>query len=196
MGEVRKPSAETEAMAPKKRAPRNPEARRQQIVNAAADLISREGSGKITHRKVAERAGVPLGSTTQYFKSIDELRHAGLAELAERIESEYDDVFRIVSQREWSNETLADAIYEYLSDTKRAQADAVLYAAAIEDPAVRDVTRRPFMSFLEKCEPLMDRQRAEILCTFTEGALIDSCFRDTPLDRATIGKAIDLILGD
>ena len=36
------------------------------------------------NRRVAEEAGVPLGSTTQYFKSIDELRREGykLASLA------------------------------------------------------------------------------------------------------------------
>ena len=75
---------------PRKRAPRNPAARRQEIIDAAADLISREGTARVTNRRVAERAGVPLGSTTQYFKSIDELRRAGLAELSRRIEREYD----------------------------------------------------------------------------------------------------------
>ena len=59
---------------PKKRAPRDPAGRRQAIIDAAANLIAREGSSKITNRRVAEEAGVPLGSTTQYFKSIDELR--------------------------------------------------------------------------------------------------------------------------
>ena len=69
---------------PKKRAPRDPAGRRQAIIDAAANLIAREGSSKITNRRVAEEAGVPLGSTTQYFKSIDELRREGykLASLA------------------------------------------------------------------------------------------------------------------
>ena len=57
---------------PKKRAPRDPAGRRQAIIDAAANLIAREGSSKITNRRVAEEAGVPLGSTTQYFKSIDD----------------------------------------------------------------------------------------------------------------------------
>lgn len=41
---------------------------------AAARAIARErGIAAVTHRTVAERAGVPLGSTTYYFTSIDDL---------------------------------------------------------------------------------------------------------------------------
>lgn len=48
-------------------------ARREQLLRAAADLLAEGGVKAVTHRSVAERAGVPLASTTYYFKSIDEL---------------------------------------------------------------------------------------------------------------------------
>ena len=47
---------------PKKRAPRDPAGRRQAIIDAAANLIAREGSSKITNRRVAEEAGVRTSS--------------------------------------------------------------------------------------------------------------------------------------
>ncbi|OUO87558.1 hypothetical protein B5F40_13560 [Gordonibacter sp. An230] len=178
----------------RKRSPRNPAARKQKIVDAAADLISRMGSGRITHRKVAERAGVPLGSTTQYFKSIDELRHAGLAELARRIEREYDEVFLVVAQRSHGSDVLADAITEYLSNLERVNADAALYAGAIEDPEVRSIAKESFESFLERCEPYVDAVRAKILFAFMEGAVINSCFMGVPYDRETVREAVALIL--
>ena len=53
----------------KKRAPRDPAGRRQAIIGAAADLIAREGSSKVTNRRVAEEAGVPLGSTCLLYTS-------------------------------------------------------------------------------------------------------------------------------
>lgn len=178
----------------KKRAPRDPAGRRQAIIGAAADLIAREGSSKVTNRRVAEEAGVPLGSTTQYFKSIGELRREGLAEVARRIECEYDEAFRVTEQGIQNATALADFINEYLSDRQRVHADAALYAAAIEDPEVEDITRSAFESFLRRCEPFMDEQRAKILCAFMEGAIINSCFMGLPYDRETIQKAVSLIL--
>ena len=53
---------------------RDPEGRRRAIIDAAAELIVDSGASSLTHRAVAARAGVSLGSTTQYFSSLDELR--------------------------------------------------------------------------------------------------------------------------
>jgi DNA-binding transcriptional regulator YbjK len=48
-------------------------ARRRAIVVAAADLLLDGGPPAVTHRAVAQRAGVSLGSTTYYFADRDEL---------------------------------------------------------------------------------------------------------------------------
>lgn len=190
-----KPS-EAEKKPQKKRAPRDPAGRRQTIINAAADIIAREGSSKITNRRVAKEAGVPLGSTTQYFKSIDELRHEALAEVARRIDCEYDEVFAVTEQGSRNVEAIADFMNEYLSDPQRVRADAALYAAAIDDPQVEDITKRAFESFLDRCRLFMDEQQAKILFAFMEGAVINSCFVGVPYDRDTIRKAVSLILED
>ena len=47
--------------------------RRDSIINAAAEIAADEGFSAISHRSVARRAGVPLGSTTYYFGSLDDL---------------------------------------------------------------------------------------------------------------------------
>ena len=62
------------------------ERRRQALVEAAAELLVDGGFDSIRHRAVAERAGLPLSSTTYYFDSLDELvaaavEHHGRAEL-------------------------------------------------------------------------------------------------------------------
>lgn len=49
------------------------ERRRQALVEAAAALLTEGGFDAIRHRAVAERAGLPLASTTYYFDSLDEL---------------------------------------------------------------------------------------------------------------------------
>ena len=111
-----------------------------------------------------------------------------------RQECEYDEAFRVTEQGIQNATALADFINEYLSDRQRVHADAALYAAAIEDPEVEDITRSAFESFLRRCEPFMDEQRAKILCAFMEGAIINSCFMGLPYDRETIQKAVSLIL--
>jgi DNA-binding transcriptional regulator YbjK len=49
------------------------ERRRQALVEAASELLVEGGFDAVRHRSVAERAGLPLASTTYYFDSLDEL---------------------------------------------------------------------------------------------------------------------------
>ena len=63
------------------------ERRRRALVEAAAELLVEGGFDAVRHRAVAERAGLPLASTTYYFDSLDELiaaasEQSGRAELA------------------------------------------------------------------------------------------------------------------
>ncbi|AHI01929.1 TetR family transcriptional regulator [Kutzneria viridogrisea] len=61
------------------------ERRRQALVEAAAELLVEGGFEAVRHRAVAERAGLPLASTTYYFSSLDELVEAAM-ELHSRTE--------------------------------------------------------------------------------------------------------------
>jgi DNA-binding transcriptional regulator YbjK len=63
------------------------ERRRLALVEAAAALLADGGFDAVRHRAVAERAGLPLASTTYYFRSLDDLvmaavEHGARAELA------------------------------------------------------------------------------------------------------------------
>jgi DNA-binding transcriptional regulator YbjK len=49
------------------------ERRRQELVAAAAELLRSGGFDAVRHRAVAEKAGLPLASTTYYFGSLDDL---------------------------------------------------------------------------------------------------------------------------
>lgn len=63
------------------------ERRRRALIESAAELLEEGGFDAVRHRAVAERAGLPLASTTYYFDSLDALvtaavEHLGRAELA------------------------------------------------------------------------------------------------------------------
>lgn len=61
------------------------ERRRQELVTAAAELLRAGGFDAVRHRAVAEKAGLPLASTTYYFESLDDLVTAAV-ELTSREE--------------------------------------------------------------------------------------------------------------
>ncbi|MBN9621870.1 MAG: TetR family transcriptional regulator [Actinobacteria bacterium] len=79
-------------------APRELQARGQEkrraILEAVIAVVGREGSAAVTHRRVAEVAGVSLSATTYYFDSKQQLVGEGLkmlvAEEMARIESRLD----------------------------------------------------------------------------------------------------------
>jgi len=56
--------------------------RREQILDATLRVMGRSGREAVTHRAVAEEAGVPLGSTTYYFDSRDDLLGQALEHVA------------------------------------------------------------------------------------------------------------------
>lgn len=58
--------------------PANPE-RRNQILDAAIDILCDDGVGGLTHRQVDGRAGVPAGTTSNYFRTRQALLEATAA---------------------------------------------------------------------------------------------------------------------
>lgn len=70
------------------------ERRRTEILEAALRLIGRSGRGALTHRAVAEEAGVPLGATTYYFDSREDLLGQTLQHVAK------EEMTRFKAERE------------------------------------------------------------------------------------------------
>jgi DNA-binding transcriptional regulator YbjK len=54
------------------------------LASAAAALLAEGGLAAVSHRAVAERAGLPLAATTYYYRSRDELVTHAFARLVER----------------------------------------------------------------------------------------------------------------
>jgi TetR/AcrR family transcriptional regulator, regulator of biofilm formation and stress response len=104
-------------------------------------LIGERGTGAVTHRAVAERAGVPLSATTYWFASKEELLQETLLlaarEEVERLERLVLDLApRQLDVREWAR-AVAAALAEDL------EGDPVRHVAFIE--LVLEGTRRPWL---------------------------------------------------
>lgn len=58
--------------------------RRDAIVDATLAILESEGLEGVTHRRVADAAGVPLAATTYYFSSKEDLMQAAMGRLIDR----------------------------------------------------------------------------------------------------------------
>src|SRR5215471_2054704 len=74
--------------------------RREVILDAALGLIAERGTEQLTHRSVAEAAGVPLGSTTYYFASRDELVREAFRRYVVRVLDELRAMLRAAHPRD------------------------------------------------------------------------------------------------
>jgi DNA-binding transcriptional regulator YbjK len=87
-------------------------ARREAILRAAIELIGEQGPDALTHRAVADRAGLSLSATTYWFSSKDEIFREAVAlaagEEVERLERLVLELApRHVTPAEWARELSA-----------------------------------------------------------------------------------------
>jgi DNA-binding transcriptional regulator YbjK len=121
------------------------ERRHTALIEAAVRLLGRDGRQAVTHRAVAEEAGVPLGSTTYYFKSRDDLLAQALGHITDRVIEAVDETTERFTAAE-SAEELADALCEWLVEAvepgrNRYVAEYELWLEAARRPELRDTAR-------------------------------------------------------
>jgi TetR/AcrR family transcriptional regulator, regulator of biofilm formation and stress response len=118
--------------------------RREQILEAALRLIGREGREGITHRAVAQEAGVPLGSTTYYFDSRDDLLGQALEEVirrdTERIEGLREELSAAGSAERLAG-ILARELVAMVGDRSLFIGEYELWLEAARRPELRDSAR-------------------------------------------------------
>ena len=102
--------------------------RREAILEAALRVIGSRGREAVTHRAVAEEAGVPLGSTTYYFDSRDDLLAQALEHVATEAVARYERLAADLRSVKTAEE-LADGL---LSELVAAAEDRTAYIAEYE----------------------------------------------------------------
>ncbi|MEU4013682.1 TetR family transcriptional regulator [Microbacterium sp. NPDC028030] len=175
---------------------RNPEARRREIVAAASELIVEVGAEAVTHRKVAARAGVPLGATTQYFDTLDDLRGAAFRALADEVDARLDGVRQTLAERGDSPDVIAALVFESMDDHHAVQADRAVVTAAVHDPRLRDLARHLSDRLVELLTPTYGEDRARAAMIFIDGVMWNTQLRDDRLAQSFIESALARILGE
>jgi DNA-binding transcriptional regulator YbjK len=174
---------------------RNPEERRRRIIEAACELIPEVGVAGLTHRLVAARAGVPLGATTYYFRSLDELVEAALAAAAEVTTACLREWGEALAASRDVTATLVRLVADYLQDHVRMRTWNELYAAGGLRPELRPLARRWSDGLTELLAEHVDTTAARAAAVFIDGALLHALIHDRPIDGETLGRSLAAILG-
>jgi TetR/AcrR family transcriptional regulator, regulator of biofilm formation and stress response len=120
--------------------------RRTAILRATLRILGREGSAAITHRAVAEEAGVPIAATTYYFSSKEDLIREALHLHAEREAERVAEAMRTLGERPTTVEALADHLADFvdygLGKGRQALiAEYELLLQAARDPELESLSR-------------------------------------------------------
>lgn len=172
---------------------RDPEGRRRAIVAAAAELIIEPGA-TLTHRAVAARAGVSLGSTTQYFASLDELRELALQSLSDDIDAGLAEVEEQLLPLEGAPERLAREMRTFLMDRRAVRADLELLHAGLDDPRLRQLALRWTDRLTETLARHLDEAVAQAITLYLDGATLHAGLHDEPLSAETMASVFRALM--
>ncbi|MBF6209483.1 TetR family transcriptional regulator [Nocardia puris] len=173
-------------MANPARRKRDPEGRRALLIATAAELIVEVGADALTHRLVAARAGVPLGSTTQYFATLDDLRQAALHHLATDIDGGLARFRDALAAEGDPLAAVAEAVHAAVRDSKVLAADVAVTTAAMTDPELRALSLRWFDELVALLTPRIGARRAVAVAVYVDGATWHAVLHEEPLTLADI----------
>jgi DNA-binding transcriptional regulator YbjK len=180
------------------------ERRRHALVRAAAELLCEGGFEAVRHRAVADRAGIPLASTTYYFSSLVEtaveyLAAGEVAALRLRV--------RELPRRRRGAEAAADVLVDLLAaETSREQLISRYerYIACARHPGLCGVGRRLLQQRVDAVGEAMTRSgrraRPDMMTALlysVDGAVVSALVGDVggPREsvRATLVDVIDVL---
>ena len=115
--------------------------RREQILDAAITLLGEQGMRALTHRAVDATAGLPTGSTSNYFRTSDALLTGVVERFAERERANWDNLAATMAPTNRAEliETMAGYVHDGV--TRNRTLTLSRYAILIEAshrPALRD----------------------------------------------------------
>jgi DNA-binding transcriptional regulator YbjK len=161
------------------------ERRRAALVEAAAALLVEGGFDAVRHRAVAERAGLPLASTTYYFDSLDDLVTAAV-EHHSRMEL-HDGERRLeeLTTRSRGAQAQVELVLDMLLGPARADREADAEAVLLRYERLVATGRRPYL------RPLMRKLSVQF-----NGLLTEIFARSgTPVDATELERLVALVDG-
>jgi DNA-binding transcriptional regulator YbjK len=170
--------------------------RRIRILDAALDVLVEQGMAGMTHRQVAARADVPLGSVTYHFAGLAELRAQAFTRFVELQTAVFEALFDDVGTREEFVEVLVDLVHASPDRQRSAVLGFELHLAALRDPGLRVLAEAWTRSSQEVLARFVGAADAARLDALLEGMIMHALLATGPRSReaarAAVGKAVEL----
>ncbi|MEU7901033.1 TetR family transcriptional regulator [Nonomuraea sp. NPDC049152] len=151
------------------------QARRQEILRGAITLIAHQGVSAVTHRAVAEAAGVSAASTTYHFETLDDLLIAAFYEATGQLRAELAELTERAS-REGADVTEVCGDYAVTMVTDRREATLAcmeLALAAVRRPGLVPATAALFERLTDLIALYVDDRRdAATIAAAIQGLLL------------------------
>lgn len=156
--------------------------------------IAEVGVGNVTHRRIAAAAGVPLGSTTYYFPTLDDLVTAALREATESARAGLEAWAEELTVSRDLPATVVDLAGRYVADRDQALLEYEVYLAAARTPELRPVARLWIDGLRGICARFAGPDRGFALAALIDGALLQALVAGEPLDEAGLRAGVTGLL--
>ncbi|MEU8738078.1 TetR/AcrR family transcriptional regulator [Streptomyces halstedii] len=169
--------------------------RRERILAATLDHIVEEGVAGVSHRKIAVRAAVPLGSMTYHFTGIDALLREAFTRFADHIVAVFEEHLLGAESPEQAREAVTDLVHTLSEGPRR---DLVLtqelYTLAARRPEYQELTQAWMRRSRHLLERHFDPGTARQLDALIEGLTLHRALDNgAPHHRALTRQAVTRI---
>lgn len=178
-----------------RRTRRNDPSRKTRILDATLDVIAEHGVAGTTHRHIAARAGVPLGSVTYHFASLVDLQAQAFARHVELQSAAFKDLFEDAETREQFVEVLVDLVHGGPARHRSAVLGFELHLAALRNPELRALTQAWTRDSRTVLARFTGPDSAARLDALLEGMIMHALLTTVPEPRETTRAAITQTLG-
>ncbi|WP_119698156.1 TetR/AcrR family transcriptional regulator [Microbacterium halotolerans] len=178
----------------RKSVPNDPD-RRERILDGTLDVVADVGVHATTHRRIAEAAGVPLGSLTYHFDGLHDILASAFARLSETMSVTYADIVASAASPADAEAAVVDLICgPVYAEPREMVLIFEMYAYANHNPAVAETTRRWLLRSRESLMMHFPEPVARALDVLIEGWPMHRTFERTPLDRALVAQTVHALV--
>lgn len=175
---------------------RNDPDRRERIIEACLEVIASSGVAGTSHRKVAARAGVPLGAMTYYFDGMDGLLQEAFARFATSISDKFERRMAAAADIDAARDAVVAIILEdVFSEDRELVLSHELYTLAAREPAYRSITTAWMHRSRSALERHFDPFTARVLDALIEGLTIHRALDAEARDPREVRIAVNRITG-
>ncbi|CAL9538655.1 TetR/AcrR family transcriptional regulator [Streptomyces pilosus] len=165
--------------------------RRDRILAATLDLIAEVGVAGVSHRKIAARAQVPLGSMTYHFTGIDDVLLEAFTRYSDHVVALFERHLSAATTPDEAREAVTDLIHTLSENARR---DLILtqelYTLAARHEPYRGLCRRWMRRSRDLLEHHFPPPTARQLDALIEGLTLHRALDDAPPGRDLTREAV------